>query len=317
MTSPSRPSFRGSNAGACMVSLVAEAGGETPEPPPPEQQVYLDDGHHFQDVVLDFMAGPGGSCYVLDGHRKVQEWEFSYEREGYTVTGHLDHLHPGPAKGFIIEVKALRSDNYKKLAKAKNMRSVLWYSKYVDQVQTYMSRPRVYKHPTGDVYRKGVDSTILVFKNRDTGEMMGGDISIDHPAFQYREDMVILPDPEHQEALEARRRVAVDTARSGITPVCDEASAYCFYCGAPGQGKWHRNRSVIEVDNLEDPELGALANAWNQNRIRGLTVAMEEADMRKEWARFIRKYKADVLRVVLDNNEEVTYEPEIRVVEEP
>jgi hypothetical protein len=253
---------------------------------PDERRPFLDMGHKAQEAVEDFMEkhlDPKAGTLLT----KYRESEVRITFAGLEVVGHVDGLIYLAGNGIgnlfepsyaHLEVKAIMDSNFKRLKKAGDMMTV--YGHYAGQAQTYMNADYLVPEDGGTFTLAGpFDYTIYVFVNRNTSEMMGG-IPIDHPAWTYREDMVLKRDPAWKARLLERLTVAKEALESKTLPEECDAPGYCYFCKGRGKGTKDTTRTgrAVTLDFLDDLDEEAYRVGYIPLSLKNLGDILSEAN---------------------------------------
>lgn len=204
--------FRGSAAGYCTRQIVMKQLEPGRFEVDPARRPFLDAGHYLQQHVEDFLVEVGSSPILLTDMR---ESEGTYSEDDWSVVGHIDGMFDDRT---LLEVKAIKTESFDKLAKSYDWREN--YGHYQSQAQTYQ---RMF-NATG---------THFIYYNRNTSEMMGS-LKINHPAYVFRKDMFEPHDPTLWNMIRAKFQAAADFVREGEAPPECDAKGYCYFCGVRG-----------------------------------------------------------------------------------
>jgi hypothetical protein len=285
----------------CVRQIVHDKlhGSQIPE----GRRPFLDMGHKAQEAVEDFMEKhlDPKAGRLLTSYR---EGETRLEFPGIDVVGHVDGVIKTPKGMVLLEVKAIMDSNYKRLKKAGDMMTV--YGHYAGQAQTYMGSDIL--APTKKAMPPILgpfDYTVYVFVNRNTSEMMGG-IPIDHPAWTFREDMVLKRDPAWSARLLERLTVAKDALETGLLPEECDAPGYCYFCKGRGKGTKDTTRTgrAVTLDYDDDPDEDAYRVQYIQLAYNNLAKVLSEAHdiFAKHKAREITVVGFDADPIILTKN---------------
>lgn len=230
--------FRGSSTGYCTRKLVLSHLQPELVKVPVGRQPFLNAGHNLQEAVEDFLTD-----FLPADWRLLSEWRESrceIVADDWKVVGHVDGVLERESTGtrFLLEVKAVKEANFKKIVKAQDWRDPYASYGYESQAQTYLEA-------------MDLPATAFVFYNRNTSEMMGP-WDIDHELWAERPDMI------ERRSFDAWIEIAkkLDHAANLIVneDVPDECDGqgYCFFCGTQGSKMKVHNVRRIEIDAVND-----------------------------------------------------------------
>lgn len=282
--------FRGSSAGYCSRSIVAKELDPSLREVEPSKRPFLDAGHYLQEQVEDFLTEVlPGSFSLLTQWR---ESEGVHNGPGFQIVGHVDGVlfdKLGENKGknktgkyYLLEVKAIKEQSYKKLQKTHDWREM--YASYQFQAQTYLHFPKLIKSAEL-VLAKEFEGTHFVYYNRNTSHMMTS-LPIVHPAVERRDDMYEPKDGEFFSRIMDKFKVCAEAIEQRNVPEQCDAVGYCFFCGTSGTGFTQvskRRRVSLQGDDPEQQELEYLIGDYN--------IAAENIDQ------YFTEFKADEIEL--------------------
>jgi len=205
--------IRASSAASCFREIVAKRLDPEGTVPDKAKMPFLKDGHFFQASVTEFLQDRGVRVFNIEAEGKIDL------PPDVRITGHIDGaLRPDQD---LLEIKAIKNASFERLKASSDFREV--YGHYTKQVQIYMGltfKPALGFTPLG---------TVFIFKNRDTGEMLGG-LEIAHPAYEFRPDMVEEKDDDALEFLENRFLDSLTYSKLPPKTACDWDGPWCFFC---------------------------------------------------------------------------------------
>lgn len=157
--------FRASLTGSCLREIVSVGLNPREE----EFNPFLMGGHGLQTTVTDFLIA--NKITIPTSHFKEEfEGKYAYG-DRWKLTGHVDGLIYDAGKLSVLEIKALKDENFKKLQDTNNWRGL--YSQYIPQIQCYMGFT-IYNNPDESAASLigPTETTHMVFYNRNTGEVL-------------------------------------------------------------------------------------------------------------------------------------------------
>lgn len=250
------PSFRLSQAGACMRSLVLSNLRPEENEPEPHRLPFLEIGHDFQDKALrrlqqdipgilwdgeewgiePYWIGPDGS----PGEEQDIDWG------GYRInSGHFDAAYERGKWVDLLEVKALSVDWFNKLKAGQLWQEV--YPSHWKQVNLYCSHRRWTRLPPGhektladwgecriEENEFKFSRIRMVYVNRSSFEILGGIPARNVQGYTYVPSMNVTPQKRVAKMEFARFAKAAEYVRRQEVPACD-AAGWCFRCQAVGE----------------------------------------------------------------------------------
>jgi hypothetical protein len=241
---------------------------------PNERLFFLNIGHYLQEAVEDFLVEYLPADWQL--LKGLRESEVFTRGEEWTSKGHVDGVLQGPTGLWLLEVKAVKDANFKKILKADDWRVPYASYGYIEQSQMYLSTEVLAPENGAALEEPELNDSIFVFLNRDTADMIGG-VEIDHPIWTYRKDMIEYPDHGAFVRLDEKLEKASAYILQETVPEDCDAPAYCFFCGIRGAGARRdttkrvcvsrQDGDIEEADEIEQGLNEYAAALWNMRDI--------------------------------------------------
>lgn len=262
--------FRASEVGKCSLALAHPPTGEDEKDE--LKKVFLDDSTILQDSVMQFLSWQMRKVNnsITKDHLRYVFFETYYESnqyeddviletDEYMVTGHPDAIIDIEVDGekrvrSVVEIKCLTAARFRTLQQKGD-----WREKFA----SYYIQANLYAH------LKDVDQTAMIFKNRDTGEMIGGLSFIKSDAYTFDRDMIVPRSIQYLE--EVKQKLDKISKEPNSISECD-AVGFCFYCKGYGRGKNMGRIVFIGIDSPDHAAILRIAQAFDDQRANLLTA---------------------------------------------
>jgi hypothetical protein len=188
-------------------------------------------GTDHQNTITRFLNRQG---IIVIG----EEDEGQYIHEGrWSLTGHRDGL----LEVFddLLECKAIKARTFGNLKKTMNWKGNVSFGAYTSQGVSYCH-----------LFEKAIAR--FVFYNRNTSDMLGSVPGIEHPQYEYREDLLVEYKEEDWNRIVEKHDLAYGYIMNNEIPACDLSQ--CWYCGTAFKGGGRANARSTTKSKINELE---------------------------------------------------------------